>query len=85
MDQVDSNADGKISGQEWREKWNSDEFLHHFRDKVTDDTLKAELVAKYGKAGPQHIPLYAFGNKMSFYRLPSYPTLPEERPEGLDT
>ena len=85
MDQVDSNADGKISRQEWREKWNSVESLRNFRDKVTDDTMKAEMVAKYGKAGPQHIPLYAFGNKMSFYRLPSYPTLAEDRPEGLDT
>ena len=82
MDQVDTNHDGRISRQEWREKWNSVEALRLFRDKVTDETLKAEMVAKYGQAGPQHIPLYAFGNNMSFYRLPSYPTLPQDRPEG---
>jgi hypothetical protein len=82
MDEVDANNDGRICRQEWREKWNSVQALRQFRDKVTDDTLKAEMVAKYGKAGPLHIPLYAFGNKMSFYRLPSYPTLPEDRPQG---
>ena len=31
---------------------------------MTDDSLKAEMVAKYGKKGPEHIPLYAFGNQM---------------------
>ena len=83
MDQVDSNQDGSISRQEWREKWNTVQALRQFRDKVTDNTLKAEMVAKYGKAGPQHIPLYAFGNKMNFFGLDPYPTLPEDRPEGI--
>ena len=84
MDQVDSNQDGRISRQEWRKSWSSVDSLRMFRDKVTDDGLKAEMVAKYGKSGPENIPLYAYGNKMSFYRLPSYPTLPQARPEGTN-
>jgi len=83
MDQVDSNSDGRLSRLEWRKAWKSVAALRIFRDNVTNDTLKAEMVAKYGKSGPANIPLYAFGNKMSFYRLPSYPTDPEERP-GAD-
>jgi len=82
IDEVDSNKDGRISRTEWRKKWNSVESLRHFRNKVSDETLKANMVAKYGQEGPKHIPLYAFGNKMSFYRLPSYPTLPKDRPEA---
>ena len=82
MDQVDDNHDGSISREEWRKNWDSVEALRQFRDKVTNETLKAEMVAKYGKEGPHYIPLYAFGNKMSFYRLQSYPTNPDERPEG---
>jgi len=82
LDQVDSDRDGKISRQEWREKWDSVKALREFRDKVTDDTFKADMVAKYGKEGPKHIPLYAFGTKMSFYNKEIYPTLPEERPEA---
>ena len=85
MGEVDANKDGKIDRQEWRENWNSVKSLRHFREKVSDDNLKAEMVAKYGKEGPKNIPLYAFGNKMSFYRLPPYPILLEERPEGEDT
>ena len=82
MNQVDSNKDGSISRQEWREKWNTVQALRQFRDKVTDKTLKTDMEAKCGKAGPQHIPRYAFGNKMNFYGLDPYPTLPEDRPEG---
>ena len=82
MDEMDSNKDGVVSRKEWRENWNTVKALREFKHKVTDDTLKSEMVAKYGKEGPAHIPLYAFGNKMSFYRLKSYPTLPENRPEG---
>ena len=40
------------------------------------------MVAKFGEAGPEHIPLYAFGATRSFYRLPIYPTLPADRPQG---
>eukprot|EP00092_Neocalanus_flemingeri_P064070 GFUD01077644.1.p1 GENE.GFUD01077644.1~~GFUD01077644.1.p1 ORF type:complete len:493 (+),score=124.32 GFUD01077644.1:42-1520(+) len=82
LDDVDGDKDGYISRQEWRKSWNSVKALSEFKHKVVDDTLKAEMVAKYGKEGPQNIPLYAFGNKLSFYRLPAYPNLPEERPEA---
>jgi len=82
MDQVDSDKDGKISRLEWRENWASVTQLREFKHKINDDTLKAEMVAKYGKAGPEHIPLYAFGNQMSFYKRPVYPTLPDDRPEA---
>ena len=83
MDEMDSNKDGVVSRKEWRENWNTVKALREFKHKVSDDTLKAEMVAKYGKAGPQHIPLYAFGNKMNFFGLDPYPTLPEDRPEGI--
>jgi len=83
MDAVDSNADGRISRQEWRRSWKSVGSLRKFRDQMTDDSLKAEMVAKYGKKGPEHIPLYAFGNQMSFFNLPLYPTNPDER-DGAD-
>jgi len=80
---VDEDSDGSISRKEWRAAWEDVGALRLFREKVTDDHLRAEMVAKYGKSGPEHIPLYAFGNKMSFYRLPLYPTNPDER-EGAD-
>ena len=82
MDAVDSNADGRISRQEWRRSWKSVGSLRKFRDQMTDDSLKAEMVAKYGKKGPEHIPLYAFGNQMSFFKLPLYPTDPDKRDGG---
>ena len=82
LGEVDTNQDNSISRKEWRENWKCVQSLRDFKHKMAEDTLKAEMVAKYGKEGPKHIPLYAFGNKMSFYRLPAYPTLPEERPEG---
>ena len=79
---VDEDSDGNISRKEWRAAWEDVEALKMFREKVTADHLRAEMVAKYGKSGPEHIPLYAFGNKMSFYRLPLYPTSPDEREGG---
>ena len=82
MKSVDTNQDGRISRQEWRRSWKSVKSLREFRDRVTDDTVRAEMVAKYGRSGPAHIPLYAFGNQMTFYRLPMYPKDPEEHPGG---
>jgi len=37
-------------------------------------------LAKYGKDGPIHIPLYAFGATISFFKLPSYNL--ESRPQA---
>ena len=56
--------------------------LRDFRAQVQDKELRTEMVAKFGAEGPKHIPLYAFGATRSFYRLPLYNTLPDERPQG---
>ena len=82
MEGVDTDGDGTISRKEWRQSWQRCAALKNFREKVNDDSLRAEMVAKYGQNGPEHIPLYAFGPKMSFYRLPLYPTNVDERGEG---
>ena len=83
MEGVDADGDGSISRSEWRQSWKRCAALKNFREKVNDDSLRAEMVAKYGQNGPEHIPLYAFGPKMSFYRLPLYPTNVDEREEGI--
>merc|ERR1719187_1371091 len=80
MEEADENADGSIDRAEWRKAWNTLESLREFRAQVANTELKAEMVAKYGEEGPKHIPLYAFGATRSFYRLPQYPTNPDERP-----
>merc|ERR1711970_593651 len=67
LEGVDKDGDGSISRQEWRDAWQNCASLRKFRHELNDDSLRAEMVAKYGKNGPEHIPLYAFGNKMSFY------------------
>jgi len=82
MEGVDADGDGSISRSEWRQSWKRCAALKNFREKVNDDSLRAEMVAKYGQNGPEHIPLYAFGPKMSFYRLPLYPTNVDEREEA---
>ena len=81
---VDRDGDGSISRQEWRDAWQNCASLRKFRHELNNDSLRAEMVAKYGKNGPEHIPLYAFGPKMSFYRLPLYPTNVDEREEGSE-
>ena len=80
MAQIDSNNDGSICRAEWIDIWMSkQETLGKF---VDDKTFKKKMEINFGKEGPTNIPLYAFGNRMSFYRLPSYPDKPEDRPEG---
>jgi len=80
MEEADEDSDGSISRQEWRSAWDNLKSLREFRAKAMDTELRAEMVAKYGEAGPKHIPLYAFGATRSFFRLPQYPTSPDERP-----
>jgi len=78
----DENSDGKIDRKEWRRAWVTLKSLRDFRAQVQDKELRTEMVAKFGAEGPKHIPLYAFGATRSFYRLPLYPTLPDERPQA---
>lgn len=82
LENVDTDGDGSITRQEWRAAWRNLDSLRCFREKVKDDSIRAEMVAKYGKNGPEHIPLYAFGASMSFYRLPLYPTNVDDREEA---
>jgi len=82
LEEADADYDGKIDRKEWRKAWTTLKSLREFRAQVQDRELRAEMVAKYGEAGPEHIPLYAFGATRSFYRLPLYPTLPDDRPQA---
>ena len=75
LENVDTDGDGSITRQEWRAAWRNLDSLRCFREKVKDDSIRAEMVAKYGKNGPEHIPLYAFGASMSFYCLLLYKTM----------
>ena len=93
MEEIDADASGQIDRQEWRDKWllmqktlgNSpqfqtfNEFFNPAKFKATDD-LQLIKQENFGQNGTKVIPLYAFGNKMSFYRLPCYPE--EDRPQG---
>ena len=76
------DGDGSISRKEWREAWKNCSSLRKFINKFNDESLQADMVTKYGKNGPENIPLYAFGPAMSFYRLPLYPTNVDNREEG---
>ena len=37
----------------------------------------------FGRKEAKDLPLYAYGNKLSFYRLPTYPEENEKRPQGI--
>jgi len=79
---ADEDADGSIDRKEWRKAWVTLKSLREFRAQVQDREIRAEMVAKFGEEGPKHIPLYAFGATRSFYRLPLYPSVPDERPQA---
>lgn len=80
MSEADKDSDGSISRVEWRDAWENLKSLRQFRAQVSSTEIRTEMVAKYGAEGPKHIPLYAFGATRSFFRLPQYPSKPDERP-----
>lgn len=80
LEEADKDSDGSISRVEWRDAWENLKSLRQFRAQVSSTEIRTEMVAKYGAEGPKHIPLYAFGATRSFFRLPQYPSKPDERP-----
>ena len=47
-----------------------------------NEDLKLKMEENFGRKEAKDLPLYAYGNKLSFYRLPSYPEENENRPQG---
>ena len=46
-----------------------------------NEDLKLKMEENFGRV--KDVPLYAYGNKLSFFRLPNYPEENEKRPQGL--
>ena len=47
-----------------------------------NEDLKLKMEENFGKKEAKDLPLYAYGNKLSFFRLPTYPEENENRPQG---
>ena len=48
-----------------------------------NEDLKLKMEENFGRKEAKDLPLYAYGNKLSFYRLPTYPEENEKRPQGI--
>ena len=48
-----------------------------------NEDLKLKMEENFGRKEAKDLPLYAYGNKLSFYRLPTYPEENENRPQGI--
>ena len=55
-------------------------FLAKFKP---NEDLKLKMEENFGRKEAKDLPLYAYGNKLSFYRLPTYPEENENRPQGI--
>ena len=76
-DVIINDNDNDNDRAEWREKWFSmQKVLGKFKPSEDMKTLKEET---FGLKEGKDQPLYAYGNQISFFRLPVYP---ESKPKG---
>ena len=80
MKLADHDQSGKINRNEWNQEWSS---IKRLLDSIRVGSMGAKRGVMSLKKNMElnSLPLYAFGNKLSFFRRPIYP---DHRPKGGD-